>query len=158
MNSAILHSRSARCIKAFCLISLLCFQTSLFAVWQAAKGPLTTRWAKDVSPDKALPEHPRPQMARQEWLNLNGLWDFAIREQKSEVGQMPDRYDGQILVPFPVESALSGVMKNITEKDRLWYRRAFDVPRKWKGQRVLLHFGAVDFETAVFVNGKPQGR
>src|SRR5690606_7984592 len=69
----------------------------------------------------------------------------------------PEKWDGEILVPFPVESALSGVMRAVTEKDRLWYRRTFTVPREWKGQRVVLHFGAVDWETTVYVNGKELG-
>ena len=120
------------------------------ASWQPAAGPLKTRWAKDVSPKNAHPEYPRPQMVRHDWLNLNGLWDFAItnREATSATPQ------AQILVPFPIESALSGVMRMVSENDRIWYRRTFEVPRKWQGRRVLLHFGAVDFEATVWVNGK----
>jgi len=118
--------------------------------WQPAQGPLKTRWAADVSPENAHPEYPRPQLVRQEWLNLNGLWDFAITIK----GEKPEQFQTQILVPFPVESALSGVMKPVSEKDSLWYRRSFEVPRKWRGQRILLHFGAVDFEARVWVNGK----
>src|ERR1051326_7939797 len=76
--------------------------------WQPAIGPLETRWAKDVSPDNALPEYPRPQMVRKEWLNLNGLWDLAITNRDAA---KPDSFPDQILIPFPVESALSGVMK-----------------------------------------------
>ncbi|MBU6398900.1 MAG: glycoside hydrolase family 2, partial [Verrucomicrobia bacterium] len=120
------------------------------ASWRPAQGPLQTRWAKDVSPANAHPEYPRPQLVRKEWQNLNGLWDFAITTREAAP---PTRFDGQILVPFPVESALSGVRRTVTEKDRLWYHRAFMVPRRWSGQRVWLHFGAVDFETVVFVNG-----
>ena len=135
---------------------LVCFIATLAAIgnsaeWQPAKAPLMTRWAKDVSPVNALPEYPRPQMARTEWLNLNGLWDFAVTARGAA---KPDDFAQKILVPFPAESALSGVMTNITEKDRLWYRRSFDLPPKWTGQHVLLHFGAVDFETTVMVNGK----
>ena len=122
--------------------------------WDPAVGPLMTRWAKDVSPDKALPEYPRPQMVRKQWLNLNGLWDYAIRPNGEA---KPQTWDGTILVPFPVESALSGVMKPVGEKDRLWYRRVFKIPADWVGKRVLLHFGAVDWETTVWVNGKALG-
>jgi len=124
------------------------------AAWQPSEGPLKTRWAKDVSPQNALPEYPRPQFVRSEWLSLNGLWDLAITPKDAK----PDTYTDQILVPFPVESALSGVMKPVSENDRLWYRRHFEIPRKWLGRRVLLHFGAVDFETTVWVNGKRLGQ
>ncbi len=122
--------------------------------WQPAKGPLATRWAKDVSPDRAWPEYPRPQMVRKEWQNLNGLWDYAIAAKDAA---QPKDWEGKILVPFPVESALSGVMKKVDEKQRLWYHRTFDVPAAWKGKRVLLHFEAVDWETAVTLNGKELG-
>lgn len=122
--------------------------------WKAAKAPLMTRWAKDVRPDKALPEYPRPQMVRKDWQNLNGLWDYAITPKGTD---KPASYQGQVLVPFPLESALSGVMTNITEKVQIWYRRQFTASQK-KGERLLLHFGAVDFETKVWVNGKEVGQ
>src|SRR5439155_15365126 len=80
------------------------------ADWAPAQGPLMTRWAKDVRPDNVLPEYPRPQMVRKEWANLNGLWQYAVRPKAST---KPDQWDGQILVPFPIESALSGVMKRV---------------------------------------------
>jgi beta-galactosidase/beta-glucuronidase len=124
------------------------------AAWQPGDGPLKTRWAKDVSPQNALPDYPRPQFVRSEWLNLNGLWDLAITAK----GAKPDSYTNQILVPYPIESALSGMMRPVSENDRLWYRRNFDIPRKWLGRRVLLHFGAVDFEATVWVNGKRLGQ
>src|SRR3954447_13919671 len=92
--------------------------------WQMQDGPLATRWAKDVSPANAHPEYPRPQFVRKEWLNLNGLWDLAKAPKDMA---KPDTFQTKILVPFPVESALSGVMKGVTEKDCLWYRRAFEV-------------------------------
>ena len=112
--------------------------------WQPAAGPLKTRWAKDVSPTNALPEYPRPQMVRKDWLNLNGLWDIKLG----------DGTESKILVPFAIESALSGVMKHV---DRVTYRRSFEIPKGWSGQKVLLHFGAVDWESTVFVNGKKIG-
>ncbi len=114
------------------------------AEWKPASGPLKTRWAKDVSPDKALPEYPRPQMVRKDWMNLNGLWDLKLG----------DGTEAKILVPFPVESALSGVMKH---SDRLIYHRSFEVPKDWSGRRVMLHFGAVDWEAKVSLNGKELG-
>jgi beta-galactosidase/beta-glucuronidase len=121
--------------------------------WKPSPGPLMTRWAKDVSPKNVLPEYPRPQMVRDQWLNLNGLWQFATFDQIKDapIGkELPDR----ILVPFCMESALSGVMKHA---DRIWYRREFEIPQDWAGKRVLLHFGAVDDESTIWVNGKRIG-
>jgi hypothetical protein len=125
------------------------------AGWRPAEGPLATRWAAELDPARALPEYPRPQLVRQSWQNLNGLWDFAIRPRTAP---QPDAFPETILVPFPVESALSGVMRNVSENDRLWYRRTFEVPVHWRLQRVLLHFGAVDFEAVVWLNGHELGR
>jgi hypothetical protein len=119
--------------------------------WQPASGPLMTKWAADVSPDHPLPEYPRPQLVRRDWLNLNGLWDYAIRPRAETA---PSTFDGRILVPFPVESALSGVMKKVGETNRLWYHRTFDVPRAWRTRRTLLHFGAIDWEATVYLNGR----
>jgi len=136
------------------LCTVLLFCSLVRADWQPAKGPLMTKWAKRVSPEKVHPEYPRPQMVRKDWKNLNGLWDYAIVSKDS---RQPDAFDGKILVPFPVESALSGVMKPVGEENRLWYRRMFEIPKKWSNQRVLLHFGAVDWDTTVWVNGKQVG-
>jgi len=122
--------------------------------WQPAAGPLMTRWVKDVSPANALPGYPRPQLVRDAWQNLNGLWDYAIADKDAS---QPALWDGQILVPFPVQSALSGVMKPVTEKQRLWYHRTFKLARGWRGRNILLHFGAVDWEATVWVNGKQLG-
>jgi len=120
-----------------------------------APAPLLTRWAADVSPANVLPEYPRPQLVRPDWLNLNGLWDYAITPDS--VNQSP-RPVGKILVPFPVESALSGVMTNFDEHSKLWYHRTFSVPAAWRGRRVRLHFGAVDWRCEVRVNGRLIGR
>lgn len=114
---------------------------------------IKTQWAKEVTPDKVLVEYPRPQLVRQEWKNLNGLWDYAITDRSKKSVD----YDGQILVPFAIESQLSGVQKPISENDILWYHRNFKIPSKWRKDRVLLHFGAVDWEAVVFVNGKKVG-
>lgn len=122
--------------------------------WRPAPGPIATRWAKDVAPDRVHPEYPRPQLVREDWLNLNGLWDYAIRPMTSP---LPKEFDGEILVPFPVESSLSGVGRRVSEQDRLWYRRSVAIPPGWSGRRVLIHFGAVDWEAEVFVNGKSAG-
>ena len=122
--------------------------------WKPANPVLMTRWGKTVTPENALPEYPRPQMVRTEWRNLNGLWQFAVGQpdEPVPVGKTLAR---QILVPFPMESALSGIRETA---EFVWYRRTFDVPAAWRGQRLLLHFGAVDWETTVFVNGKELGK
>ena len=125
------------------------------AAWQPAPAPLLTRWAAEVSPTNALPEYPRPQLVRSNWLNLNGLWDYAIT---ARANPPPPAYAAKILVPFPVESALSGVGQRVSETNTLCYRRTFTVPPAWAGQRVRLHFGAADWETQVFVNGQAVGQ
>ncbi len=121
--------------------------------WQPAKAPLMTRWAAEVSPTNALSEYPRPQLVRKNWGNLNGLWQYQPGAEGDAVpsGQ---KLSGQIMVPFPVESALLGVMEH---HDRLWYRRTFTFPAAWKGQQLLLHFGAVDYEAEVYINGESIG-
>ncbi len=111
---------------------------------------LTTRWGRGVTPDNAWRSYPRPQMRRAHWLNLNGQWDYAIRPKAAP---QPAAMDGRILVPFAVESRLSGVARRVGPDDRVWYSRDFTIPADWRGQRVLLHFGAVDFEAHVLVNG-----
>src|SRR4051812_28009660 len=128
-----------RYVLACWLLGFSAMASAEAADWQPAQGPLFTRWAKDVTPDKVHPEYPRPQLVRPEWQNLNGLWQLAFAKPQEEPPVGKD-LPGQILVPFPVESALSGVMKHA---DRLWYRRTFTVPEKWHGERVFLHFGAV---------------
>ncbi len=123
--------------------------------WQPVPGSLMTRWAKDVTPDAVWMEYPRPQMVRSEWLNLNGLWEYGI----APMGDTSrPKSDGEIMVPFPIESALSGVKRALQPDERLWYRRAFDIPENWRGSRVLLHFGAVDWEAVVWVNDKVVGK
>lgn len=121
--------------------------------WQPAGDRLKTRWAAEVNPSAPWPEYPRPQMQRPGWVNLNGLWDYAIAASNAPA---PTAWDGKILVPFPVESSLSGVQKALKPDQRLWYRRAFKAPER-RGGRLLLHFEAVDWEAAVFVNGRPVG-
>ena len=139
---------------AFALLVALSHSALAADEWHIADGPLKTRWAKDVSPANALPEYPRPQMVRKEWMNLNGLWDYAIVDKEAA---MPEKFDGKILVPYPVESALSGVMKRVGDNNKLWYRRTFQLSPAFEGKRTLLHFGAVDWQTTVTVNGKPVG-
>ena len=114
-----------------------------------------TRWAAAVSPANALAEYPRPQFVRTDWLNLNGLWNYQITPAATPA---TTNFAGQILVPFPIESSLSGVMQPLDENSTLWYRRHFAVPKTWGGQRVRLHFGAVDWHARVSVNGHALGQ
>ena len=115
---------------------------------------LSTRWAKEAMCDKPLPEYPRPQMVRDAWLNLNGMFDYAVTGSDCE---KCESFDGKIRVPFAIESCLSGVCKRLGSDELLWYKKTFTLPEEFGGKRVLLHFGAVDWECRVFVNGQPVG-
>ncbi|MGB6044129.1 MAG: sugar-binding domain-containing protein, partial [Pirellulales bacterium] len=143
-----------RAFQVFLFIVVFAMAAETFAEWKPAEGPLMTRWSKEVSPDNVHAEYPRPQLVRDKWQNLNGLWDYAITPKEQN---RPDSFDGKILVPFPVESALSGVMKTVKPDQRLWYRRRIAVPKEWSGQRIMLNFGAVDWHTEVWVNGDKVG-
>ncbi len=122
--------------------------------WKMAPARLATRWAAEVNPDSPRPEYPRPQMVRAAWTNLNGLWDYAITPLNA--ASVPS-FNARILVPFPIESALSGVETNLDEHSELWYRREFSIPADWQQQRILLHFGAVDFAARVMVDDRLAG-
>lgn len=115
---------------------------------------IVTRWAEKAVCDMPLPEYPRPQMVRDNWLNLNGKFDYAITDKNAK---WIDKTDGQILVPFSIESELSGVGKKITENDRLWYKKSFTVPAGFKGKRVILHLDSVDWQSRVYINRKLMG-
>ena len=142
--------RRARVALALAL-PLLC--ASAAHAWAPKKASLMTKWAAQVDPKAPLPEYPRPQLARENWLNLNGIWQYqpGAPDQATPTGQ---NLSSEILVPFPVESALSGVMEH---HPRLWYRRTFTVPQSWRGQQLKLNFGAVDYEAQIFVNGQSVG-
>jgi beta-galactosidase/beta-glucuronidase len=118
--------------------------------WKPAPVTLMTQWGEKVTPENAWREYPRPQFVRERWQNLNGLWEYAIT---AKTAPPPAKYDGQILVPFAIEAALSGAGKTLQPTERLWYRRSFNLPAEWKGQCILLNFGAVDYECALWVNG-----
>ncbi len=136
-------------------LALLCIGTAASpAAAQAAPQGLATRWAREVRPGRDWPEYPRPQLARTQWLSLNGRWDFAITAKDAP---RPPSWQGKILVPFPVESRLSGVTRPVTTDQWLWYRRAFRAPPLAPGGRLLLHFGAVDWEAVIYVNGQVVG-
>lgn len=112
-------------------------------------GQIMTTWGEKINPSEVWQEYPRPQFERQEWVNLNGLWDYALLNKNSS---MPVKYQGKILVPFCFESALSGVGKNMMQDDRLWYAREFEIPPSWLSKIILLHFEAVDWSTSVWIN------
>lgn len=119
------------------------------AQWKPAGDKIKTPWADQVDPARVLPEYPRPILERPDWQNLNGEWEYAILPKGAAE---PDAFQGNILVPFAVESSLSGVQKTVGEANELWYKRSFTVPSSWKNKNILLHFGAVDWQTDVFVN------
>ena len=128
--------------------------------WAPAGDRIRTEWADEITPDSVLPEYPRPMMVREDWLSLNGLWDYAVRPKGD--GQVtepeyPEGPDGRILVPFCIESSLSGVGRHVQADEALWYRTGFTVPRDWK-EKVLLHFGAVDWQADVWLNGQYLGQ
>lgn len=122
--------------------------------WSPAPAPLTTPWTEAVDPRAPWPEYPRPQMERREWLNLNGMWEYAVLPRAAS---RPDSMAGEILVPYPIESALSGVRDTVGPDRRLWYRRTITIPRDWDDKRILLHFEAVDWEATVWLDDQELG-
>ena len=119
------------------------------AQWAPAGDKLKTKWAEQVNPQNVLPEYPRPLLERGQWVNLNGLWEYAITPLAAAE---PATFDGQILVPFAIESSLSGVMKVVGEQNVLWYKREFVIPANWKDKNIVLNFGAVDWKADVYIN------
>lgn len=116
-------------------------------------GPMITPWAENLDKNNPLPEYPRPTMVREKWKNLNGVWQFG----EARPGEsLPKKLREKIVVPFPWESYLSGINRQL-DSQQAWYKRSFTVPSDWKGDKVLLHFGAVDFETSVFINNNHVG-
>ncbi len=122
--------------------------------WKPAGERIKTTWAEKVDPSNPLPEYPRPMLMRERWESLNGLWDYAILPKGNPV---PGKFDGKILVPFPVESSLSGVQRPVGEKNELWYSRSFTIPASWKNKHIILNFGAVDWKTDVWINNIKTG-
>ena len=121
--------------------------------WQPMGDRIKTRWGMSLDPNNVWQEYPRPQLQRTDWINLNGLWQYSIRQ----TDVVPSQHDGYILVPFPVESSLSGVMKTFTKDDIIFYERTIEIPSNWKGKHVLLNFGAVDWKCEVFINNNKVG-
>jgi fibronectin type 3 domain-containing protein len=134
------------------LVLVFALQSSVGA-WQMKQAPLMTQWAALINTNNPLPEYPRPQLVRTNWLNLNGLWQFQPGATNDPVptGQT---LSSQILAPYPMESAISGVMQYSAFS---WYRRTFTIPANWSGQRIILHLDAVDWQATVYVNGQNLG-
>jgi beta-galactosidase/beta-glucuronidase len=121
------------------------------AQWRPAGDKIKTVWTDSIDPVKPSPEYPRPQMVRDLWMNLNGLWDYTILPATSSI---PSKFEGKILVPFAVESSLSGVAGKVGVDSVLWYRTSFDLPKSMRGKTILLHFGAVDWESDIYIDSK----
>jgi beta-galactosidase/beta-glucuronidase len=132
------------------IIISLFFCVTLFAQkWEPAGDKIKTPWTEKVSPENVWKEYPRPQFERREWKNLNGLWEYSVIKKNQP---RPKKFQGDILVPFCVESSLSGVMAEVQPDDRIWYRREFEIPKDWNGKSVILNFEAVDYSATVWVN------
>ena len=129
-----------KALLVFAAITLAC--SAIAQEWSPVGNNIKTEWVKDVDPSSPRPEYPRPQMVRADWMNLNGLWNYGITS--AEAGSFMS--EGQILVPFAVESSLSGVGRFVGKDNALWYERSFTLPKNWKGKDVLLQFGAVDWK------------
>ena len=117
--------------------------------WKPAGDKIKTKWAEKLDPKNVWPEYPRPQLERKDWLNLNGQWLYSVRDTDN---LKPEKHDGSILVPFSLESSLSGVMKSINDKKVIWYEKEFEIPEKWEKKKILLHFGAVDWKCTLYLN------
>lgn len=140
------------------LFFFIFFFSSLSGIAQQFKMadvPIKTPWADKVDANNVLPEYPRPQMVREKWMNLNGIWEFQ-EYSSSDKFPLPQKLSDKILVPYPWESALSGIRKQINTR-RAWYRRTFTLPPQWRNNNILLHFGAVDWEATVYINGISAG-
>ncbi len=127
---------------------------NIHSQWKPIGDNIKTDWGENINPDNVLQEYPRPILVRKDWKNLNGLWDYTITGKGEN---KPKNYDGEILVPFAIESSLSGVKKRISKEQELWYHKNFQIPKKWKKKEIILHFGAVDWESELWINDKKVG-
>ncbi len=145
-------------MKKYLLLFLAFFLSqSMFSqtvAWFPVKDGLYTEWGENLDPYNVHHEYPRPTMVRKDWMNLNGLWKFTIKPKEAS---KPANYDNQILVPFPPESSLSGLKRKITPDEKIWYKRDFVIPEDWSYKYILLHIGASDWETTIYVNGEKAG-
>ena len=117
--------------------------------WKPAENPLMTTWGEALDPASPWAEYPRPALTRNEWMSLNGMWDYAICPKDEE---RPEP-QGKILVPYPVESALSGIRAKMTDSLSIWYSREFVIPKKWSDKQIIINFEASDWETTVWIDG-----
>lgn len=142
-------------LATFCF--LFSYSYNVFAQnWKPAGDKILTPWAEKINVKNVLPEYPRPQLVRNNnWQNLNGLWQYAITD--ANVQAIPSSFEGRILVPFAIESALSGVGKTVGKEKALWYKNSFNLKRPAGSDQLLLHFGAVDWRCDVFINGAKVG-
>ena len=143
-------------MRKVCIVLLagICIVQGATAQWKKVPGRISSEWSDRIDPDKPLPEYPRPQMERGSWTNLNGLWNYSVTHK--DAGKSSS-WNGKILVPFAIESSLSGVGRLVGKDSTLWYNRKFSLQKEMRGKRILLHFGAVDWRTKVFINGKEAG-
>jgi beta-galactosidase/beta-glucuronidase len=149
--------KRALALSVLIILGYVCFPIIVSAQddWKMQDIAIATRWSKDVNPANVLSEYPRPQMVRGNWENLNGLWQYAITSNQVKKAST---FEGTILVPYPVESALSGVMKSLLPDQILWYKRTIKKPATKPTERILLHFGGVDWQSTIYVNGKEVGK
>ena len=127
---------------------LYCLMNSL-ENWHPVGTRIKTKWGNNLKPENVWKEYPRPQLERKDWLNLNGIWHYSITDIDSK---KPEKFDQNILVPFCLESSLSGVMKPLNETQILWYYKEFEIPKKWKDKNIIIHFNAVDWKSELYIN------
>lgn len=151
LNHKLFYLQMKKRIKLPFLLAILCILSLMTYAqdWKMGNAPLMTAFAAKVDTANVLGEYPRPQMTREKWMNLNGIWQFQAGTGFTQIPPA-GKLTSKILVPFPVESAISGIMKHY---DNVLYRRIFTIPAEWAGQRVIVHFGAVDYKSQVYING-----
>ena len=131
------------------IIFIIIFKSKDDWKWSPQGDKIKTKWGKNLNPEKIWEEYPRPELEREKWMNLNGVWSYSITGKED---LKPEKLEGKILVPFPLESSLSGVMKYLTQDQVIWYEKEITIPKDWNDKKILLHFGGVDWKTKVYIN------